>query len=173
MTKQPNKAVHFSDGVTVIALERKDGVVMPCYIDTKNYDLVKGYRWHVQKVRGMFYADTTLPRVAGKVPHLTMHELILPLSGDATPEHLDQNGLNNRESNLRAASTAQQNTNRKKPVNNTSGYRGVSFHAKSGRYQASIQANGKKVWVVSLNLRRKPPLLAMRSQNNYTGSSLC
>jgi hypothetical protein len=147
MTKRPNKAIHFNDGVTVLALERKDGTVMPCYLDTKNYDLVKRYRWHVQKVRGMFYADTTLPRVNGKVPHLTMHKLVLPLSDGSTPDHFDQNGLNNRKSNLRPASTSQQNTNRKKPVNNTSGYKGVSLNAKSGKYHATIQTGGKRKWV--------------------------
>src|SRR6266487_5257655 len=44
--KGPNKAIHFDDGVTILALERKDGSVLPCYLSTSKYELIKGYHWH-------------------------------------------------------------------------------------------------------------------------------
>ena len=52
-----------------------------------------------------------------------------------------------KSSNLRPASTSQQNVNRKKSANNITGYHGVSRHKASGTYRVSIQKDGKRNWV--------------------------
>jgi hypothetical protein len=45
MYKGPNKVIHFLDGVSVLAIERQDGTVLPCLIDTVDYPLVKDFSW--------------------------------------------------------------------------------------------------------------------------------
>lgn len=59
-------------------------------------------------------------------------------------DHIDGNFQNNKIENLREATHAQNHYNRKKPINNTSGIKGVSFHKKSGKWAASIRINGKQ-----------------------------
>lgn len=62
-------------------------------------------------------------------------------------DHIDGNPLNNRRGNLRLATTAQNLANRGKPADNMSGYKGVSLHARSGKWRARIGHNGKQIHI--------------------------
>ena len=53
-------------------------------------------------------------------------------------DHLDQNGLNNRIANFRAATRAINTRNRRKNRNNTSGVGGVNWHRGHCKWQACI-----------------------------------
>jgi len=58
-------------------------------------------------------------------------------------DHIDGNPLNNALSNLRWATATENQRNSKKRKDNTSDFRGVSFHKASGKWQAQIYVNGK------------------------------
>ena len=58
-------------------------------------------------------------------------------------DHIDGDRLNNRFSNLREASRAQNMANGRTPATNTSGFKGVSFDRQRGRWQAFIKIDGK------------------------------
>lgn len=58
-------------------------------------------------------------------------------------DHIDGNPSNNRADNLREANWIQNNVNRKISSANKSGYKGVSFIAKSNKWGAWIKINGK------------------------------
>lgn len=58
-------------------------------------------------------------------------------------DHANGNGLDNRLSNLRAASQAQNLQNRGKQTNNTSGFKGVYLHSQNKRWVARITVNGR------------------------------
>jgi hypothetical protein len=74
-----------------------------------------------------------------------MHRLISGTPAGMETDHIDGDGLNNRRSNLRFATTSENQRNRVASANNTSGGRkGVNFHRYSGRWRASIQLNGKR-----------------------------
>lgn len=60
-------------------------------------------------------------------------------------DHIDGNKSNNRISNLRAATKAENCRNKRIHANNTSGYKGVSWHKATGKWMASIMTNGKTV----------------------------
>jgi hypothetical protein len=61
-----------------------------------------------------------------------------------TIDHIDANGLNNRWSNLREATKSENQHNRGKQRNNTSGFKGVSWHKRDRKWQAEIWLNGRK-----------------------------
>jgi len=79
-----------------------------------------------------------------------IHRLILGLSRNdpRQVDHINRNPLDNRRANLRIVSASENQFN-KRPVfkNNTSGYKGVSFHKRDHRYTAHKQINGRKVWL--------------------------
>lgn len=56
-------------------------------------------------------------------------------------DHINGNPNDNSLSNLRAATHSQNMQNAKRSKNNTSGFKGVSFIRKAGRYQATIQVD--------------------------------
>lgn len=61
-----------------------------------------------------------------------------------TIDHIDGNGINNRISNLRAATRSQNQCNRGIQTNNSSGYKGVSFSKIHNKWAAYIKKDRKK-----------------------------
>ena len=59
-------------------------------------------------------------------------------------DHVDGDRKNNCFSNLRLASRSQNISNSKKSVNNTSGYKGVCFSKRDGKFVAQIKCNKKR-----------------------------
>ncbi len=58
-------------------------------------------------------------------------------------DHRNGNPDDNRIANLRDASCRQNSQNRKLPRNNSSGFKGVSWHKKRRRWVATIMCNGR------------------------------
>ena len=58
-------------------------------------------------------------------------------------DHEDRDGLHNWWTNLRLATSTQNNANFPKPSHNTSGFKGVSFLRDRMKYRAAIQISGK------------------------------
>jgi len=59
-------------------------------------------------------------------------------------DHRDRNGLNNRRRNLRSATVSQNNFNQTKHKDNTSGYKGVCWHATKGKWFARISSQNQR-----------------------------
>lgn len=68
-------------------------------------------------------------------------------------DHKNVNGLrsDNRINNLRGATRINNQHNRTKYKNNTSGYKGVSYHKKQNKWNACIQVNKIKIHLGSFN----------------------
>ena len=91
---------------------------------------------------GCIYAmriDTT----SGKRVSLRLHRVIMNAPDNLQVDHINGNGLDNRKSNLRLVTHTQNMLNQRKAKDNTSGYKGVHWNKTRGRWQATIQANGK------------------------------
>lgn len=61
----------------------------------------------------------------------------------AEVDHVNMNRADNRPANLREASSAENKHNRAKQSNNTSGFKGVSFNKRSGKFCARLSVNKK------------------------------
>jgi len=62
-------------------------------------------------------------------------------------DHRDGDRTNNRFSNLREATMAQNAGNSKKSKNNISGFKGVSWHREQGKWRAEISCQNKRYWL--------------------------
>ena len=84
-----------------------------------------------------------------KQKHIIMHRVILErmmgrtLSKDEIVDHINGDKLDNTRENLRLANKSQNNSNRGKSNNNTSGYKGVYWHKAGQKWGASIGVNNK------------------------------
>ena len=98
----------------------------------------------------MFYAVRSTSRAKGKHRQtIFMHRLILGLGQSEEDskqgDHVrSTDTLDNRRSNLRIATHAQQQQNKGLTIRNKTGYKGVRFHKGRGMYRADIWANGKQ-----------------------------
>ena len=62
-------------------------------------------------------------------------------------DHVDRNPSNNRLTNLRLVNLSQNQQNQVAHINNTSGYKGVTLHKKSGLWKAEIQVNRRRTTI--------------------------
>jgi hypothetical protein len=117
------------------------------FIDAEDAVLAS-FKWRVRILETRMYAV----RNAGprhQVKHFALHRLVVErmlgrsLTGADVIDHIDGDGLNNRRANLRLCTTSQNGANRGKQSNNTSGFKGVSWHKASNRWRATINVNGK------------------------------
>jgi 5-methylcytosine-specific restriction endonuclease McrA len=74
-----------------------------------------------------------------------MHRFLANVPDDMEVDHWDGNGLNNRKRNLRIVTHQQNGCNRGPQANNTSGYKGVSWNKRDGKYEAWIRVNDRKI----------------------------
>lgn len=69
-----------------------------------------------------------------------MHQLIMGRRG---VDHINRNRLDNRRSNLRLATPSENLSNKPAQKNNKLGIKGVSYHAKAGKFVAQIAKDGQ------------------------------
>jgi hypothetical protein len=78
------------------------------------------------------------------VAHRVIWKMMTGLDPIDGIDHIDGNASNNRWGNLREASHVQNMANRKRPITNSSGVKGVSWHSSTGRWIARVGANNKR-----------------------------
>ena len=107
-------------------------------VDNWNYDWLNQFKWHAIKgTSGIWYAiwnDYT----TGKCRTIYMHRLILGLKqndGKMT-DHVNHNGLDNREFNIRVITHQQNCFNKKNP-------KGCYWNKQTKKWKAQIGFNGK------------------------------
>ena len=111
-------------------------------IDADDAYLVEGTSWFARVKNRAIYAQTNAKGSDGpRMPW--MHRLIMAAPDGAEVDHIDGDGLNNRRANLRLATPMQNRQNRRPHIDNTSGFKGVSFCKQTGKWRASICANRK------------------------------
>jgi len=78
-----------------------------------------------------------------------MHRVVFERKGSRGQmiDHKDQNTLNNRRKNLRAATMTQNQYNCPARINNTSGFKGVWLDKRTNKWRSQIRANGKTIYV--------------------------
>jgi hypothetical protein len=148
---KPNKYAHMADGTVIVMLERRDGTVLPCFVDAADWEKVRGHRWSARKDRHSkdrhrFYAISGVRRANDKRASLRMHRILLPDVKEV--DHENGNGLNNRRINLRPATRSQNNANSCKRSNGlTSQFKGVCLPKDRKKFLATIAVNGNRKYL--------------------------
>lgn len=118
-------------------------------VDDEDYEFINQHKWHLSS-HGYAVRTTKTPSVAGKRhgKMIGMHRVILNTPSDMVVDHINGNKLDNRKSNLRNCTQAQNCQNQGLRRNNTSGYKGVHFHKQRiNKWQARLHftdENGKR-----------------------------
>ena len=122
-------------------------------VDDKDFERVNQYKWHT------YYGGNGRWYAAGRIngEKISMHRFILGLKkgGGWITDHIDDNGLNNQENNLRKCTAQQNRVNARKSKKRvcSSKYLGVSYFAPDCKisneeipkikWSAAICINGK------------------------------
>lgn len=108
----------------------------PILVDEGDGELLWGRKWHFGNGRRTLYARVSEHNGGDRVCVL-LHRLIMQPPAGMVVDHVNGNGLDNRRSNLRIVTSAQNATNKRRRRDNTSGTQGVK-KIKSGRWAAYI-----------------------------------
>jgi hypothetical protein len=108
------------------------------FVDEEDYSEISKTRWCFQKETG--YAK----RHRNRATEL-MHRVINKTPADKHTDHKNGNKLDNRRFNLRTATPSQNLGNHGIRINNTSGFKGVSFDKTRGLWFAKITINRKQI----------------------------
>lgn len=122
-------------------------------VDDEDYESLNTFIWRIEDGNGY-------PRNN----RIYMHRLLLNIPRGKYGDHIDGNKLNNQKSNLRMCTNAQNGLNRDKPVNNTSGFKGVYWHSYAKKWQAKTTLLGKKYHLGFFESKRE----AARSYNKFS-----
>jgi hypothetical protein len=79
------------------------------------------------------------------IGRVLMHRVIMGYPVGKVIDHIDGNGLNNKKSNLRVCTKAENLRNRRKNYNSFSRYKGITFN--SGSWKSVIMLNGKYIYI--------------------------
>lgn len=115
-------------------------------VDDDDYEELAKFKWCAQEIARKWYAVRARP-YNGKRQHVLMHREILDGEEGMEIDHKDGDGLNNVRSNLRSATHQQNQRNRPKNRNNTSGYKGVTWDKRKGKWMAKIYCDGKHIFL--------------------------
>lgn len=133
-------------------------------VDDEDYDKLTAHKWHCTAwgyaCRGIW--------VNKKVVKIWMHREIMDTPKGSDTDHINMDRLDNQKANLRILNRSQNMHNLKPQRNNTSGYVGVFFNKRSGKWLASTSIHKKSIW---LGLHETKEIAA-EAYSNYVRSIL-
>ena len=110
-------------------------------IDAEDWYLVGQMKWELFRGRALhrIYVGR------GKYKVLFLHRVLMGMCNDIelSVDHINGDPLDNRKDNLRICTHAENMRNVRMHRDNSSGYKGVSFHPQTGKWRSRIMVNGK------------------------------
>lgn len=112
-------------------------------VSDEDYENISQYKWYAHFSSGKWYAYRNAQSLEGKRQTISIHRSILDVGPISQVDHIDGDGLNNIRTNLRPATKLENSQNKGRQWNNTSGFKGVSYFKRTGRWVAHISIGGK------------------------------
>lgn len=140
------------------------------YFDLEDYDKIKDYCWYEQKYNS--HEPYLLAKDVHKNKNVLIHHIIYgkPPKGMET-DHKDRNPLNNRKNNLRFVTSLENNRNKGKHLNNTSGYTGVVKRKGYNKWKAQIRVDGKLMYLGYYNTPEDAHFVYLTAKKKHWGET--
>jgi len=115
-------------------------------VDPDDYEtFVKDNSFRLQTDKDDKHLSVAVSSRTGGLCNKLLHRLIMDAGPDDIIDHKNGNVLDNRRSNLRFATSAENSQNRQLAKNNSSGIKGVSWHKQHNKWQVEIVVNKKRI----------------------------
>jgi hypothetical protein len=107
-------------------------------IDDEDFEKLNQYKWR-------FHGGYAVTKISGVTTY--MQWVVFGRKQGFQVDHISRDTLDNRKSNLRHATKAQNGINRGANKNNTSGFKGVSWNKSKNKWDSQIAISGKHVLI--------------------------
>lgn len=116
-------------------------------VDDEDFEWLNQWNWYTLKAKQTFYAyrHSKISDKCGTGFCFYMHREILKAPKDIQVDHRNGDGLQNTRENLRSCTHAQNCMNKRKGLNFSSIYKGVSWRKDTEKWDAKIQFNKKTI----------------------------
>lgn len=133
--------------ITLVPLRARDGTIRAfAQIDAADADMLSEWTWRLLNA-GRGYA-ARFQKLDGRTKSFLMHRAIMGVQDEPPTvevDHINGDGLDNRRSNLRIVTHAQNMQNRRTGKHSSSGLRGVIRDGFRGKWRAVVVVNRKKI----------------------------
>jgi hypothetical protein len=118
-------------------------------VDPADYERLRKYEWTTRKGTNSFYVRRHVAGYKGKKQTIVyMHQETIKVPKGLIIDHINNDGMDNRRANLRAATRAQNSRNRKNSLKSGGSiYKGVSWDKKSRKWKARIGCDSKTIYL--------------------------
>lgn len=164
--------------ITVLFIRREDGTVMEALIDTEDLPLVlkAPNRWTAsyRSKHDLWYVVTDIRTEDGSRKRVYLHRWILNPPENMVVDHINGNGLDNRKSNLRVVTQAQNNQNRRGATraNSSSGFRGVYWDNRRNKWKVAVKVNKRTIQVGRFDSLHQAVIAAKEARRKYLPYSI-
>ena len=121
-------------------------------VDNEDFEYLNQWKWHTTKLGYAIRTDSK-GIVGGKPKNsvVYMHRVIMDTPKGFVTDHINSNKLDNRKKNLQVCKQGMNVAKKSNQSNNTSGYRGVTFNKRKGKWMARFTL-GNKTWFLGYHL---------------------
>jgi hypothetical protein len=109
-------------------------------IDDDIFEELSQYKWFLDS-NGYAARHTSLH--FGKRKIIYMHRIIMNAPSNMEIDHINSIKLDDRRENMRVCTHAENGKNQKKPIDNITGFKGISLDKRWLKWQTRIGVNGK------------------------------
>ena len=134
------------------------------YFDLEDYDKIKDYCWIEHIISGSNYRALETHDSKNKKT-IRMHYLIVGKYYD----HINLNTMDNRKENLRIATKNQNAQNHSLRQDNTSGFSGVTWDNRTGKWVAQIDVNKKHIYLGHYESKQDALISRLNAELKYFG----
>ena len=130
---------------------------MKAIVDDEDYQFLMSFKWHAgyDGNKKTVYAKSCKRMGEGKIKTFRMHRLITKATPGMVVDHINHDTLDNRKSNLRVVTQKENLRNTKLSKRNRSGFCGISFIKKTGKFVARIEVDDKNIYIGSFADKQK------------------
>lgn len=121
-------------------------------VDDEDVERIQEHYWrpdrNIEKNPNNWYLVSKM-KIEGKWYNIRLHRFLMncPPTGGLYVDHINNNTLDNRKMNLRFATVAENAANTIRKVKSASGYKGVHWNDKSGKWVARVGRKTKGVYL--------------------------
>jgi HNH endonuclease/AP2 domain len=112
-------------------------------VDDADFEWLSQHKWYFLKARNGGYACRKIHLGNRKCRTVYMHAEIMGTPAGKHTDHINGERLDNRRENLRICSASENCSNGKISKNNSTGFKGVVFHAEKKKFMAQIHVQRK------------------------------
>ena len=140
------------------------------WFDLEDYDKIKDYCWYYDD-QGYVKSDIY---IENKHLSISLHRLIMDFPERKEVDHIihlpkGQKKFDNRKLNLRIVTSSENQMNKHKQRNNTSGIVGVHWHSRDGVWEAYISYNNKQIYLGRFNEKEDAAVIRKIAEDKYFG----